>query len=64
MARTNIDIDEEAAALYRLCRRRGETVRKMIDCLVAAAAIDAGVPLLHADADFEVLARHTALELV
>ena len=54
---------EEAAALYRTCRRRGETVRKMNDCLIAASAISAGVPILHADADFEVLARHTPLRL-
>jgi len=54
---------EEAATLYRMCRRRGETVRKMNDCLIAASAIAAGVPILHADVDFEVLARHTPLRL-
>jgi hypothetical protein len=52
---------EQAAALYRTCRSRGETVRRLIDCLIAAAAIRAAVPVLHADADFEVLARHTSL---
>lgn len=52
---------EEAAALYRLCRLRGETVRKLIDCLIAAHAIRTGIPLLHADGDFDVLARHTGL---
>jgi predicted nucleic acid-binding protein len=36
-------------------------VRKLIDCLIAAVAIDADVPILHADTDFEVIARHTAL---
>lgn len=54
---------EDAAALYRVCRRRGETVRTLIDCLIAAHAIRARLPLLHADADFDVLARHTALVL-
>jgi predicted nucleic acid-binding protein len=54
---------EIAAALYRTCRRQGETVRRLIDCLIAAHAVRAGVPLLHADRDFEVLARHTALRL-
>jgi predicted nucleic acid-binding protein len=54
---------EEAAALYRTCRRRGETVRKLIDCLIAASAIRAKLPLLQADNDFDVLARHTALRL-
>ena len=54
---------EEAAALFRVCRRGGETVRKLIDCLIAAVAIRADTPLLHADADYEVLARHTALRI-
>jgi len=52
---------EDAAGLYRTCRGGGETVRKLIDCLIGAVAIRAGLPLLHADSDFEVLARHTAL---
>ncbi len=52
---------EDAAALYRTCRRNGETVRKLIDCLIAAVAIRVGAPLLHADADFAALARHTRL---
>lgn len=54
---------EMAAALYRTCRRNGETVRKLIDCLIAAVAIRAQTPVLHADADFAVLSRHTELTL-
>ena len=54
---------DEAAALYRACRQRGETPRRLIDCLIAAAAIDGGVAVLHADTDFEVLGRHTPLRL-
>jgi predicted nucleic acid-binding protein len=54
---------EEAAALYRTCRRGGETVRKMIDCLIASIAIRMGVPVLHHDTDFDVLARHTSLQI-
>jgi predicted nucleic acid-binding protein len=54
---------EQAAALYRSCRRGGGTVRRLIDCLIAAHAIRAGVPVLHADSDFTVLARHTGLAL-
>ena len=50
-----------AAALYRSCRQQGETVRRMLDCLIAAVAIDADLPVLHADRDFDVLARHTPL---
>jgi len=53
-----------AAAVYRSCRRRGETIRKLLDCLIAAVAIHSGVPVLHADGDFDVMAQHTDLEVV
>ncbi len=54
---------EDAAALYRTCRRGGDSVRKLIDCLIAATAIRADVAVLHADSDFEVLSRHTPLRI-
>lgn len=50
---------DDAAALYRRCRRHGETPRKLIDCLIASVAIRTRTPILHSDADFDVLARHT-----
>ena len=52
---------DEAAGLYRICRSRGETVRKLIDCLIGAVAIRARASVLHSDADFAALARHTNL---
>jgi predicted nucleic acid-binding protein len=58
------DDAETAAALYRACRRAGEAPRSMLDCLVAAVAVRAGVPVLHRDRDFDVLARHTDLRVV
>lgn len=54
---------EEAAALFRRCRQEGETVRRLMDCLIAAVAIRSGVPVLHRDGDFDVLARHTELKI-
>ncbi len=54
---------EEAAALHRLCRQRGKTVRRLIDCLIAAHAIRAQIPLLHADSDFDVLAHCSELQV-
>jgi predicted nucleic acid-binding protein len=54
---------EAAASMYRACRTRGETVRKLIDCLIAAVAIRSEATVLHTDADFVALARHTALKL-
>jgi predicted nucleic acid-binding protein len=52
-----------AAELFRTCRRRGETVRKLTDCLIATVAVRDGIAVLHADADFATLARHTALQV-
>ena len=57
-----IDYDQ-AAILYRQCRGSGETVRKLIDCLIAAVAIRNDIAILHLDADFDVLARYTALRI-
>jgi predicted nucleic acid-binding protein len=54
---------DQAALLYRTCRAQGGTVRKLIDCLIAAVAIAADIPVLHADRDFDRLAEHTALRL-
>jgi predicted nucleic acid-binding protein len=54
---------EEASAIHRSCRRNGETVRKMIDCLIAAIAIRHDAALLHADSDFAAIARHTTLQI-
>ena len=55
---------EDAAELYRRCRRGGETPRRMIDCLIAAVAMRAGAELLHSAEDFEVIARHSGLVTV
>ena len=57
-----VDYDA-AAALYRTCRQRGHTVRKLINCLIAAVAIRGNVPVLHRDADFDILAQHTPLQV-
>jgi predicted nucleic acid-binding protein len=54
---------EEAAAIHRHCRSRGATVRRLNDCLIAAVAIRAGASLLHADRDFDEIARHCPLRL-
>ena len=45
----------DAATLHRAARRHGRTVRKLIDCLIAAVAIRNGATLVHKDTDFEVL---------
>ena len=54
---------DQAASIYRHCRREGETVRKLIVCLIAAVALSADVAVLHRDADFETIARRTELKV-
>jgi predicted nucleic acid-binding protein len=45
-----------AAHLYARCRWAGVTPRSANDCLIAAHAIFAGIPLLHRDRDFDLIA--------
>lgn len=52
-----------AAELYRSARKEGVTIRKTLDCLIAAPCVRTGAPLLHADADFDRLASCTPLRL-
>jgi predicted nucleic acid-binding protein len=58
-----LDDFETAADLYRRCRRGGETVRTLLDCLVAAVALRTGAAVLHRDRDFDVIARHVRLQV-
>lgn len=58
-----LDDFERAATIYRRCRGAGDTIRALTDCLIAGVAIRADLDLLHADRDFEALARHTELRL-
>jgi hypothetical protein len=53
-----------AVDAYHACREGGFTPRSTIDCLIAAIAIRADVPVLHQDRDFDVLARHIPLQVV
>jgi predicted nucleic acid-binding protein len=52
-----------AASLYRSARARGITIRNTLDCLIAAPCVRTRAPLLHADADFDRLARCSPLRI-
>jgi predicted nucleic acid-binding protein len=54
---------EQAARIYRDCRRRGFTIRKTIDCLIAATCLENEVELYHNDRDFDVIARVRNLKI-
>lgn len=50
-----VDPDQDfhaAAAVYRAVRQQGNTVRRLLDCLIAAIALRSGATLVHRDRDF------------
>ena len=53
-----------AAELYRSLRRRGVTVRKPVDCMIASVAIEHDIALLHNDRDFDPIEAHCGLKVV
>jgi len=51
-----------AAELYRSLRKKGLTIRKSNDCLIAFHAIDLSIPLVHSDNDFDIISKHSKLK--
>jgi len=51
-----------SAENYRKLRRKGATVRKTTDCIIATWCIDNGLPLLHSDRDFQPFHDYLGLE--
>ena len=57
-----VDFDN-AAAIYRACRKLGVTIRAQIDCLIAAIAIRTNTKIIHHDSDFDAIAQVTKLKI-
>ncbi len=53
-----------AADLYRSLRKKGITIRKSNDCLIAAFAKEFGISVLHVDRDFQVMAEAGEIRVV
>lgn len=53
-----------AAENYRILRRRGYTVRKTIDCLIATFCLKNGHSLLHRDHDFDPFQKVLGLQVI
>ncbi len=51
-----------AAEIYRSCRKKGITIRKPVDCIIAATCIEHSAFILHNDRDFDSVAKHFALQ--
>ena len=55
------EMAHDAAALYREIRKKGFTIRKPNDCLIATYALKNNVRLLHDDKDFHFIAMNSGL---
>lgn len=56
-----LDDFRSTAALYRHARSKGKTIRRTLDCLIAAVCIRENCAILHNDRDFDHLAEVTDL---
>jgi len=59
-----IDLAIAAALNYRILRRRGYTVYKMIDCWIATFCLEGNHRLLHRDHDFDAFEKVLGLQVV
>jgi predicted nucleic acid-binding protein len=59
---TDPDLAVQAAANYRLLRRRGVTIRKTIDLVIGTFCIERDHVLLHSDRDFSLMERFLGLQ--
>lgn len=53
-----------ASRLYRGCKKKGFTIRKPIDCIIAAICIQNSAFILHNDRDFTYIGTHFPLQSV
>ena len=59
-----VDTAARAARHFRGLRKRGFTVRKTADCLIAAFCIREGFRLLHRERDFDVFETNLGLQVI
>jgi predicted nucleic acid-binding protein len=53
-----------SAEIYRKLRRKGITIRKTMDCMIAAVAIENDIALVHNDRDFIPIENHFRLKIL
>lgn len=54
----------KSAEIYRSLRKKGITIRKSVDCMIASVAIEYDIHLLHNDRDFNQIAKHSILRIL
>lgn len=58
------DLAIKSAENYRRLRKKGVTVRKTIDVIIATFCIFSDLPLLHSDRDFNPMEKHLNLKVI
>lgn len=58
-----VEVAVEAANLYRSLRKKGVTIRKPNDCLIASYAIHFDVKICHNDSDFDLISQNSSLKI-
>ena len=59
-----VDTFVKAAQIYRACSKKGRTVRKTIDCIIASIAIENDLEIFHNDMDFDLISECTDLRIL
>lgn len=57
-------IAQESVKNYRLLRKKGVSICKTIDVIIASYCIHHNISLLHRDRDFEPLVQHCGLKVL
>lgn len=52
----------QAAQIHRDCRKKGKTVRKTVDCIIAAICLENDLTLLHKDREFDLIQECAGLK--
>ena len=60
----DVEIALQSAKNFRYLRKRGITVRKTLDSIIATFCISNNLFLLHSDRDFEPFEKHLRLQVI
>jgi predicted nucleic acid-binding protein len=60
----SIDLAVASARNFRTLRKKGFTIRRTIDCIIATFCIEEEHLLLHKDRDFDVFEQHLGLSVL
>lgn len=59
-----VEASINAAQIYRYLRKKGVTIRKSNNCLIAAYAQHFDLSVLHEDRDFFIMAKHRIIRVI